>query len=189
MKAPIAHISPTLAAAAAGVLVWLAVFVLPGSEGHPVPLVPVIQGAAGAVAAPAEAPAAPAKPPARKAPATPARAATVAPSRPTVPGRTSHPARPKPARPVHRPAPVQAPVQSPAQQAVIPLAVKPGKGLGRNEHAASPSAVATQAPGHAKPKVRGHGHTPPGQAKKGSATKPAPALKQHPAQAHGGGRP
>jgi hypothetical protein len=195
MKPPLAHVSQTaLAALAAGIAIWLSVFVLPGAGGQaqPIPLLPAIGGAAGEVAKAFETPS--------RHVATRRPAATRA-NRATLIAKPRHVAAPRPV--VHRTQRAHAPAVraslAPRRAAVTAPVTSRGFSASRGKakarghsHAAGPPAWAG-ARGRGHEKARGHSTEhhrglPPGQAKKAQALlAPSPNANGQGARDHGGG--
>lgn len=203
MKPPLAHVSQTaLAALAAGIAIWLSVFVLPGAGGQaqPIPLLPAIGGAAGGVVAAFEAPSHQVSTPRPRPTATGAHPARVTALREhvAVPRAGVHKVRR--AHRAHAPvvrarrfAPKRATVTAPVTSRGF--SGSRGKAKARaHSHSAGPPAWAVargRRSGHDK--ARGHSHEhhrglPPGQAKKLHApTAPPPHATGQGTSDHGGG--
>jgi hypothetical protein len=202
MKPPFAHLSPTLAAIAAGIALSLSVFLLSGAglQGAPIPLLPALGGAADRVAVDLATPAHErASAPARTTVsiAQPFLVPTARVTAPLSAAHKVHRARHARARVVRHtpPSPVQVAVSAPAPTPVAApqvISVPKGKAKAHGHR-----------PGHAgKPAVAGafrhgnghaHGHSPghrqgrpPGQAKKAPAAPPKAKGGGPPAE-HGGG--
>jgi hypothetical protein len=166
MKPPYAHVSQTaLAALAAAVSIWLAVFFLPGSRVQPIPLLPALGSAISPATAnvPTPAPKQLAKPqrpvvfaPVLARPAAPARTAVSRPLTVHRPHRAATASRPHRAAAVHR-VDRPAPTSQPRHSAPAPVATAPAPVPAASAPATAPPRDKAKGwePRHATPPPRG----------------------------------